>query len=493
MKGSEDMRDIGSRLELFIDDWLIERMEGAELRLQHPVPQEVVMVYDTRGTLGRLAHPWEGNVSAMRSVFKDDDLYKMYYRGANWTDERGYSTHEVACYAESGDGIDWVRPELGLYEFESKGPAQDAACYRAENPKSRNNIVWGRRLEGAFWKAFKDPNPQAPPEGRYKAYGGMDKHGFFGLLSPDGIHWTRIEKPLIPDELNTDWDLSAFWSPVDKKYHAYLRYWDGGTGSHSVRDGYRSVRHMTSEDSIHWSRWEPIRYDGPPDEFVQIYDNIIQPYGRAPHILIGTPKRFTPERKKKADHPIPGLSDIGLLTSRDGINFRFWPEAFCRPGPDPLNWIERNLYPCTGMLQTGPGELSMYWLEHYRTHLPQVEPGAEGNRLRRGTLRLDGFVSVNAPYAGGEFTTKPLTFEGRELVLNYATSAMGGVRVEIQREDGTPIEAHSLEKCGDIFGDEIEHVVVWEGDEELKKLEGTPVRLRFVLKDADLYSLRFRP
>ncbi len=113
--------------------------------------------------------------------------------------------------------------------------------------------------------------------------------------------------------------------------------------------------------------------------------------------------------------------------------------------------------------------------------------------MRRWTLRLDGFVSVHAPYAGGEFITKPLTFQGRQLVINYATSAMGSVRVEIQNEDGKPIEGFKLKECPEIFGDEIEHVVAWKGGSDVKGLEGKPVRLRFALRDADIYSIRFRP
>ncbi len=38
-----DVVHIGSRLELFVDDWLIERLSGAERRLQHPVPQAAAL------------------------------------------------------------------------------------------------------------------------------------------------------------------------------------------------------------------------------------------------------------------------------------------------------------------------------------------------------------------------------------------------------------------------------------------------------------------
>ncbi|HOW19291.1 MAG TPA: hypothetical protein PLC79_09660, partial [Phycisphaerae bacterium] len=109
------------------------------------------------------------------------------------------------------------------------------------------------------------------------------------------------------------------------------------------------------------------------------------------------------------------------------------------------------------------------------------------------TLRLDGFVSVNAPYAGGEFITKPLLFEGRKLTLNISTSAVGSVKVEIQDAGGKPLAGFAAEDCIEIWGDEIARTVAWKGGTDVSKLAGRPVRLRFVMKDADIYAFRFVP
>jgi hypothetical protein len=83
-------------------------------------------------------------------------------------------------------------------------------------------------------------------------------------------------------------------------------------------------------------------------------------------------------------------------------------------------------------------------------------------------------------------------FEGSELVLNVSTSAAGGVGVEIQDDRGIPIEGFALSDCHQVFGDSLGRTVTWAGDKNLGDLAGTPVRLRFLLKDADLYSLRFK-
>jgi hypothetical protein len=112
--------------------------------------------------------------------------------------------------------------------------------------------------------------------------------------------------------------------------------------------------------------------------------------------------------------------------------------------------------------------------------------------FRRYTLRLDGFVSVEAPLAGGECTTQPLVFAGKELTLNFSTSAAGSIRIELQDSTGKLIDGFALADCPEVFGDDLERVVVWKGGSDLSALAGRPIRLRFELKDADLYSLRFR-
>jgi hypothetical protein len=87
--------------------------------------------------------------------------------------------------------------------------------------------------------------------------------------------------------------------------------------------------------------------------------------------------------------------------------------------------------------------------------------------------------------------TKPLLFQGSELVLNFSTSAAGSISVELQDENGEPIPGYSLEESEVIVGDRIERPVVWRAG-DLKQFSGRPMKLRFVMKDADLYSIRFR-
>ena len=447
---------IGSRLELFVDDYLIDSMTNVTQELHSPVEREIALAFD---------QPWEGSYSGYATVFKDDGLFRMYYRG--WWPHGPFG--EVTCYAKSTDGINWTRPNLGL--FESDGSAE-------------NNIVW--RAAGSHnFAPFKDANPAAPDSERYKAVGGGPLCAF---ASPDGVHWRKIgDGPIITegwfDSLNT-----AFWDPVREQYVCYFRDYRGdpNEGGEAARvDNMRTIRVSTSKDFLNWTRPEGITHghkwskrpewldfgDAPPEH---LYTNAITLYFRAPHIYMGFPKRFVPER---------GVSDGVFMTSRDQIHFHRFVKAFVRPGLDQKNWMQRSNMAAWGMLQTSPEEISMYYSEHY------YQPTA---RMRRRTLRTDGFVSINAKYQGGELLTKPLSFEGQELVINYSTSAVGSVQVEIQHAAGGPIKGFAVAQCPEIFGDEIEYVVAWEGGSDLGKLAGTPVRLRFVLKDTDLYSIRFR-
>jgi len=172
------------------------------------------------------------------------------------------------------------------------------------------------------------------------------------------------------------------------------------------------------------------------------------------------------------------------MTSRGGAYYdRSFMEALIRPGPGPLNWVTRTNFALGGVVQTGPGEISLYLNRH------NLHPSWH---VRRYRLRLDGFASLHAPYKGGMALTKPIRFSGKELEINYSTSAAGSVRVEILDSEGKPLPGFSAGECQEILGDEIERVVAWKGGGDVSTLADRPIRLRFVMKDADIYSFRFR-
>ena len=184
--GSHDVvRDVESRLELFVDDWLIARMDNLRLALHRPRPAEVSIQFD---------RPWEGEYSAYVTVFQDGDRFRMYYRGVGTAED----AKQVYCYAESRDGVHWTRPSLGLHSY---------------NGSKDNNIVWTGKGSHNF-APFKDSNPDTPADQRYKAVGGGPLLVF---ASGDGLNWRQVqEEPVISDGAFDSQNL-AFWDPERKK------------------------------------------------------------------------------------------------------------------------------------------------------------------------------------------------------------------------------------------------------------------------------------
>jgi hypothetical protein len=263
---------------------------------------------------------------------------------------------------------------------------------------------------------------------------------------------------------------------------------------------------MISRDFVAWTDLQPLAYPGASSE--QLYTNQIKPYHRAPHVFVGFPTRYVDRGWSVSMDSLPegehrqlrasatprygtAVTEGLLMTSRDGVHFHRWPEAFLPPGPErPGSWnyghqyIAWHLVETPSSLPSAADELSLYASESYWTD--------NASALRRYTLRMDGFVSVQAPLAGGQLVTRPLVFDGRWLALNFATSAAGGIRVEIQDAAGRPLENFALDDCPPLFGDTIERRVTWNAGADVGTLSGRAVRLRFELKDADLYALRFQ-
>ena len=242
------------------------------------------------------------------------------------------------------------------------------------------------------------------------------------------------------------------------------------------------MRRSTSKDFLNWTPFVDIDTGETPTE--HLYTNACVRYERAPGTYVMFPSRFVIDRTPDPDWEHgEGVNDIVFMSSRDGLHFdRSFKEAFVRPGLDQRNWHERGIYMEVGILQTSPEEMSLYGMDH---------KGTPSMRILRYGLRTDGFVSVNAGYKGGEFMTKPFVFVGNELELNYSTSAVGSVKVEIQDDRGNALPGFTLDECPEMFADLIEGKVAWEGGGDVSSLAGKPVRLRFTLMDADLYAFKF--
>ncbi len=486
---------IGSRRELFIDDVLVERLSGqAEQRLQQPQPREVTLSHDA---------PWEGTGSGYHSVFRDGDRYRMFYKAWHLDASSGTlrtDSHPLfLCTAESDDGIVWRKPKLGLHEFQGS---------------KANNIVvvpgqFGAvKADPGHAAVFQDDNPAATADARYKAvFRSSGPRGLLPFKSPDGLQWTPMsDTPVITDGAFDSQNL-AFWDAERGVYRAYWRYFTGGTidDKQWKPAGDRAIRTATSTDFVHWNQQADLTYVDSPSE--QMYTNQVKPYHRAPHLLIGIPTRYVDRGWSESMRRLPdaaarkaraqadqrygtAITEALLMCSRDGVRFKRWNEAFLRPGIEREGtWQYGQQYVAWHFVETesslpgAPNELSFYATESYWT--------GDSSALRRYTLRLDGFVAIHAPMSGGALLTKPFTFTGNRLSLNFATSAVGSVRVELRTADDRPIVGYKLDDCAEMFGDSLDRTVTWTSGPDVNRLIGQPVRMFVELKDADLFSFCF--
>ena len=503
---------LGSRRELFVDDFLLMDAGSAMFVLHPPTPREDVLFRDGVADGTHIGYP---------TVFRDGDLIRLYYFCCEFSKEdypELYAVppanvppdckddplfswpHRHYCYAESRDGIHFSKPPLGLHEFRGN---------------KENNIVY--MLPGDIvmnFSAMKDTNPDCPPDQLYKATVERVFEGkavLNAIVSADGIHWkdvgTIISKGSF-DSLNT-W----FWDVKDNVYRSYMRGWlhhypSRGLGEScsgetigEIPSQVRSITAAWSKDLVSWSEPEDLAYGAAPE--YQMYTNNVQPYYRAPHIYIGMPTRFYEQPWSRIFECLPDLeegaisavnskrtetwlSDAVFMSSRDGLNFkrRDYP-AFLPPGPERTgNWFYGDGYIAYGLIETpssdpgGQNEISLYATDSRRV-------------LRRYTLRLDGFVSLRSGSAWTEILTKPLSFTGGRLVLNYATSVAGGVFVEILDDARNPIEGFSMADCDLLIGDTVDRAVTWQGGPDVSSLAGRTVHLRFRVREADLYSFCF--
>ncbi len=444
--------ELGTRLEMFVDRLLVGRLTGdAALHLHQPEPKDVALV---------TGEPWEGNTCAYYSIFQDGPRYRMYYRGSHWDEQAKKATHpEVTCYAQSKDGITFEKPQLGQFEFAGS---------------KENNIVWAGNGTHCF-TPFKDDREGCAPAAQYKALSSGHpgaRKGLYAYQSADGIRWALARPEPVITQGAFDSQNLAFWDAHAGLYREYHRTFVGGV---------RAIMTGTSADFIEWT--PPQLLDFQDDAAREhLYTNAIRPYPRAPHLLIGFPARFLPNDGQSVE-PV-------LMSSRDGRKFHRWPEAVIPKTAPKDRAGNRSNYMAWGLvtLPGRPDHLSVYATEAYYT--------GPSSRIRRFEYRVDGFASLRAGGGGGTLTTPPLRLDrlAERLEVNYAvTKPDGRIRVGLESPEGEPVAGRGLEECVPLNGNRVRHTVAWKADADLSTLRGKTLRLRFELKNADLYSLRFQP
>jgi len=459
------MATLTTHPRLFVDLNDVERRENV-VRTFHQATK-----YGRHPVLAQEA-PWEKHSGMTASVIYDEEegIFKAWYMAGFYAPGKEH----VQCLATSSDGIHWERPELGLHE--------------ALGSKRNNIVIPAEYHEGKdHWESMlKDPmDPDSSR--RYKALGWSSydwdgpMSGIYSATSPDGMNWTHTPEPIFrfhprpgTKDMGPIGDAQSLM--IDTRRKRYVAF---------LRDGIRRSLSL-SEDFVTWT---------PPRPFLQVlneeetlYNNVGFVYGEQ---YLGFLTHFNRNAYEQTQ-------TLQLLTSRDG-------ETWMRPFADPIiptsgvgEW-DRFQILLTGAPPVRVGDsLHIYYRGTARRHNkvvgefePRIDPDQDRRTMSIGLarLRLDGFASLSASYDGGTITTRTLTLGGENLSINVV-SDYGQVRVEILDEKSAPIPGYAREDCTPIMTDSVDAVVSWKERHSLAELRGRPVKLKFYLANARLYSYR---
>ena len=491
--------NLGKDRMLCWDDFLIDKIDGAEIRQHKP---------ERRNKILEGVKLWEGNYSSYNSIIKTPEgKIRFYYRtqGGNQEvlpDGRYLSgTHGRYCVAESTDGKNFKRMPINKHEF---------------NGITHNNIYFNQGRDN--FAVCYDENPNCPENERYKALAMGNKehypddnggHGLYLFVSGNGIDFENRGKLDIPgsfDSYNT-----MLWDKETEQYYVFHRSeyrTDGFAIEFDIvkkeREIFRTINVSTSKDMVHFEHLGELNY-GDEHIPVQFYTNNIVKYYRAKDMFLGIPTRYNdrwedPDNFKQMPlseyhelkHKYYGregtvVTDCSLLTSRDGYHFNKWEESYLTGGIEADgNWFYGDCYVCYGLYETEadkegePNEISFI--------VPKKDVYGVAQWWRYAT-RLDGFISWYSKFnlgKGGEILTKPFTFEGNELEVNFSSSAMGDMVITVCDEEGNELEGYKTYR---MFGDSVCRLAEFEKD--LSALAGKPIRLKFNLRDTDIYSFKF--
>ena len=464
--------EIGTRKQLFIDDYVVDRVDGVQRTLNQPTKYvgNPVMIP---------LYPWEGRIELYGTVMRDPESgrFRIWYLGQggmgvpSMSSGQPYSIHGhdpknlhfSICYATSNDGIFWERPNLGLVEYQG----------------SKDNNIALMNAAGA--NVFEDAR-ETDPARRYKSLF-FELHGPDGTpnmgdgvsvaFSPDGVKWTKYEQnPVITR--SSDSHTLFGWDDLHGKYVSYCRP--------SVREGnkIRRIGRAVSDDFVNWTVPEDVLVpddDDPPG--MEFYG---MPVFKYEDLYIGQLWAYqTPPEEPQIR--FAGSIHVQLAGSRDG---RVW-ERLGERKPFIPNGPPGSIDHWETMTAQSPVVMGdELWLYYCGTASEHGFTGRSGT-ICLAKLRLDGFVSVDAGDETGTVVTKPFLCEGDLLKIN-ASARNGMVGVAVLDESGTQHQGYSRQDCALFDGDAIKHQVTWREHSSLKELAGKTIRLKFYLRNANLYA-----
>ena len=477
---------VTDRACLFLDDRFVAEQAGLA-RAWHqgqPLPEPAVV-----------ADAWDRWPHLFGSVLFDpqDHLYKMWYSGIR----------EGIFYAESRDGRTWIKPKLGLIDF---------------NGSKENNHVMTRI---SLPNVLLDPN-EKDPAARFKLFGWdhayYDKepkeeraNGHKLFRSPDGIHWEpagegvpgsllaeseRCTNFICPDTNQVIWDSLA--GRYLATFRTYPKRWvDGG-----FEPGRRRAIGITTAPRI-TGPWQPIvtavapdeqddkavaialRDEGPGSKWAELY--VMPPFTYGNHYVgLLSPLHIARDGSGNCVDNARGGGDLQLTFSHDGMKWHRTAERRPLIAPSPSTDLHPVYAACSAPLEMG-NKIWIYYAEANSSHPMKEDPKSQ---IRAAAWRRDGFVSLDAAEKPGTLTTRPLKFTGSKLVINAQVAEGGSLRVALRDEAGKAIPGFDLADCEEIRGDHVAKEVSWRQASDISAQTAKPLCLKIEMSHGRLYSFR---
>ena len=484
MSSSEKSVKISSEPQLFVDDGFVGYKLGVVRTLHSARKLEKPVLEPDR--------PWEGDrIYIHGTVYYDrqTQLFRMWYvtrlspeyehrvSGLIWP-------WDLILYATSQDGIHWEKPDLGLHEFDGS--------------KDNNILILNKHSPTLIID-----EEAADPANRFRMAAcdwTEGKQGFWVADSADGLNWT--EHPDNPIMVTSDEVLETMTvarEPRTGEYFGFHRRW--GEGDH-IFNKKRLVAVATSKDFREWSDPKLIfAPDAQDDAWVQDPGQRTEFYGMAGFCYGGQFLGFLPvfrvvrqvgyddiggETAVATQAPWDGPIEAQLVHSRDGLDWhRFEDRSPIIPRGKPGSFDAGCILSSASRPVVHNDEIWHYYTGVNTTHGGLMPP--KRISIGRAAWRLDGFVSLDAGTFGGVVETVPLEMSGDRLEIN-ANAALGSTEVEVLSAAGDRLPGYGRGDCVALQADEVRHVVRWQRNERLPASE--PIRLRFHLKDSELYSFR---
>ena len=491
---------------LFLDDAHVSEAKGVR-RCAHRAEKYAGNPVVTR------EYDWEkaGIQLYGRSVIFDPSagLFRMYYLAYKNAPTPGGKTFElngvtlpsnalVPAYAESRDGIHWSKPFLNQCKIDGVDADNviDVLCgqsfepgvlYDADDPDAGRRykmMYWGQRCQ--FSPVGKMSHPGGYWDGRLVVEDERGKviwdrpnnpdtqqFGMYIAFSGDGVNWELYSRgPVFTTYSDTGH--SVLRDPRSGKYVAFGRF--RFTRNCPGFDIYRNVARVQSDDFINWSDPELVLAADSCDPHDTHINSVNVDLYEGMYIAL----MEIGDGRKPAERP---SGPMQLAVSHDGYQ---WTRVADRFGfldsSDPNDWdYGGHIKPGTALI-VYDDKVHMYY------------GGAPAGEFRSGfglaTWRRDGFVSMRADETEGLLISKGLVIEGRELHLNVS-AAHGRVEVQVAGPQGDlPPGWEPLPESEVVAADSTDVVVRWKG-EDLSKLQGRLISLRFRMQKADLYSFWF--